>query len=340
MKKNVSLLLITVLLVSVLCGCTRPAQPRTQTALAMDTVIRVTVYGQPDDTILTRAMDLCKQYEGIYSATVEDSDVSLLNAAKGKSVSVSAVTLELLGQAQKYYELSGGLFDVTVAPVSKLWDITQDYPVVPKQKSIDKALTKVGFENLTCSFDTLSASLANGAQIDLGGIAKGAVSDHVSDYLRAQGVESAVIDLGGNVYVLGDKNGKPFTVGIAYPFAKEGELLGTVKVCDKAVVTAGIYQRYFRMDDQLYHHIFDPVTGYPAETDLYSATILCDDALQADALSTTCILLGHEKAMELIRSLEGVDAVFITSDEQVYVTPGFTEKYQPDFENEYLEVFQ
>lgn len=321
-------------------GCTRTPAPRTATDFALDTVIRVTVYDTDNDDIVTQSINLCKQYERIFSATIGDSDIGRLNAANGAPVTLTQETAELLALSGEYFALSDGLFDVTVAPITRLWDVTQDFPVIPKEKSLNNALAKVGYENLTLDEENRTASLTNGAQVDLGGIAKGYIADRITDFLKESGVPSAVIDLGGNVCVLGLKEGKPFRVGIAYPFSKDGELLGSLSVSDKAVVTSGVYQRYFRIDDQLYHHIFDPNTGYPAQTDLYSATILCDSAVRADALSTICILLGSERAIMLLQTLDDVDAVLIRSDGQVLVTSGFTQKYAPEFSYDYEELYQ
>lgn len=338
MKHKFPLLVLVILIA--LTGCTYVSTPQTKTDFAMDTVIRVSVYGENNTDILTQAIDLCKQYERIFSKTIPESDISRLNAAKGAVTELSADTVALLELAQEYCELSHEKFDITIAPISELWNVTQNYPVVPKQKQISEALKKVDLKNLTVTSSALTASLSNGAKVDLGGLAKGYTADRMADFLRQNGVESAVIDLGGNVYALGTRNGEPFRIGIAYPFAEDDGLLGSIQVSNKAVVSSGVYQRYFKMDGKLYHHIFDPNTGYPAETDLYSVTIICDNGARADALSTVCMLLGESRGMELIQSLPDVDAVFITSNNKVYVTPGFTQQYAPEFNYEYFELVQ
>ena len=136
--------------------------------------------------------------------------------------------------------------------------------------------------------------------------------------------DSAMINLGGNVLAMGSKlDGSDYNIGIQKPFDETGEPITSVKISDKSVVTSGIYQRYFKADGKIYHHILDPNTGYPCENNLYSVTILTDSSLTADALSTTCFLLGYDRGMKLINQLDNVDAVFITNDNQIHYSKNF-----------------
>lgn len=157
------------------------------------------------------------------------------------------------------------------------------------------------------------------AGIDLGAIAKGYIADQVKTYLKKQGIKHAIINLGGNVDVIGTKpDGSKYNIGIQKPFDESGEAITSVQLKDQTVVTSGIYERYFKKNGKLYHHILDPRTGYPCENNLYSVSIITDSSTKADALSTTCFLLGYEKGMELIQSMDGVEAIFITDDEKVH----------------------
>ena len=167
-----------------------------------------------------------------------------------------------------------------------------------------------------------------GAALDVGAIAKGYIADRVKEYLEDQGVRHAVIDLGGNIQTIGTKpDGSSYNIAIQRPFAKNGEAVTSVKIEDQSVVSTGIYQRYFETEDgTIYHHILDPATGAPCRNNLYSVTIITDSSLTADALSTTCFLLGYEESMNLIDQLENVDAVFITSDGALHYSSNFQKK--------------
>lgn len=159
------------------------------------------------------------------------------------------------------------------------------------------------------------------AKLDLGGIAKGFIADKMKAYLQSKKITSGIINLGGNVLTVGEKSdGSDYTVGIQKPFDESGEPICTVKVKDKSVVTSGIYERYYRVDGKLYHHILDTTTGYPVNNNLYSVTIISDSSCDGDALSTTCFALGIDKAKELINSLSGVEAIFVTDDYSIITT--------------------
>ena len=165
--------------------------------------------------------------------------------------------------------------------------------------------------------------------IDLGGIAKGYIADRMAEYLRGEGVTSAIIDLGGNLYCLGTKpGGQLFQVGIQYPYEDRQTVIGSLPAEDLSVVTSGVYERCFTVDGKLYHHILDTTTGYPVENDLLSVTIISDASVDGDALSTSCFALGMEAGMSLIENLEGVEAIFITNDFATHITSGLEGVFQ------------
>ena len=166
-----------------------------------------------------------------------------------------------------------------------------------------------------------------GMQLDLGAVAKGYIADRIKDYLLEQGVESAIIDLGGNILCVGSRpGGDPFRIGLQRPFASHSETVATVEITDKSVVSSGIYERYFEEDGVLYHHILNPETGYPYDNGLVSVTIISDESVDGDGLSTSCFALGLEKGMELINSLPDVQAVFITEDGELHFSEGFEDE--------------
>ena len=288
-----------------------------KTDFLLDTVVTVRLYDGNEDQ-LAGCMELIKKYDGYFSNTDPASDVSKINDSLGTAVSVHPETCELISIACDYGYLSNGAFDVTIGEVSSLWDFRSDDHIVPSDDDISKALSTVDYNNITVSGDEVT--LAAG-KLDLGGIAKGYISDRLRDYLISEGVTSASISLGGNVYILGTKpDGDLFTVGIQKPFSEDSTPATTIQVRDKSVVTSGVYQRYFEKDGKLYHHLLDTKTGYPIDNDLYSVTIISDDSVDGDALSTMVFSMGLKKGMDYVESTPGIDAIFIDSSGNVLET--------------------
>ena len=231
-------------------------------------------------------------------------------------------TRELLLRALSLAEETGGAFDVTVAPLVTLWGITSDAPHVPTQEEIDALLPLVGSDHV--HMDT-EVTLDQGCAVDLGGIAKGYASLQVAHILRAYGVTSAVVSLGGNVYVCGSRpDGAPWNVGIQDPAASG--YAATVALTDCFAVTSGGYQRYFVAEDgTVYQHILDPRTGRPADSDLLSVTVISDDGTAADAYSTALYVMGEQEAVSFWRAHGGFDLILITADGRLLYTPGLSD---------------
>ena len=301
-------------------GCSAP-EPLSKTEFFMDTVCTITLYDTTDESLLGKTFELCKKYEALFSRTVETSDISRINKTGDGTVEVDPETAELLKTALEYSERTGGKFDVTVGRLTSLWDFKSESPVLPAPDKIDSALQHTGYRNLFVDGNTVT--VRNGVQVDLGGIAKGYIADRCAAFLKENGVERAIINLGGNVLVLGSKDGStPWTVGIQRPFADRNEIIGSVQVSDYSVATSGIYERFFEKDGVIYHHILDPEIGYPVSNELESVTILSRSSATADALSTSAFLLGRDKALKLVESLPDTEAIFIDSAGQVTVTSG------------------
>ena len=252
---------------------------------------------------------------------LEGSDVWNLNHAQGQPVTVSEETARLLRLALDYADKSDGALDVTIAPVSSLWDFKAADPAVPAAEELKRAAAHVNWKNLRLEGRTAQL-LDKEMAVDLGAVAKGYIADRLEESLRGQGVTSALINLGGNIVVLGDKNGKAWQVGIQSPFDEEA-LAATLEVRDKTVVTSGTYERSFRKNGVLYHHILDPRTGEPVRNGLASVTILADGSMIADALSTACFVLGETKGMELIAATPEAEALFIREDGTELRSAGF-----------------
>ena len=321
-KRLTALLSASILLLS---GCSGLPRERSQTYTdtLFDTVISVQIFDSVDEDVLEGCEKLCKKYDSMFSNKIEDSEISRINSAGGNPVEVSKETIKLIKKGIYYSEMSDGVFDITIAPVSNLWDFKAETPLVPSPEAIAEAVSHVNFENIIIRDNTVKLTDPH-AGIDLGAIAKGYIADRIKDYLEEEGVRHAMINLGGNVLAMGSKlDGSDYNIGIQEPFDETGEPITSVKISDKSVVTSGIYQRYFKADGKIYHHILDPNTGYPCENNLYSVTILTDSSLTADALSTTCFLLGYDRGMKLINQLDNVDAVFITNDNQIHYSKNF-----------------
>ena len=325
-KNNIIKKLSAVLTASalLLTGCsgakssTQTDQDLTYTDMLFDTVIKIQILDPADESILDGLKKLCEKYDTMLSTTNTDSELYKLNHANGQPFTVSSETANLIQEGIHYSELSGGAFDLTIEPVSALWDFKADKPTVPSSDAIAQAVSHVDYTKVDIQDNTVTLEDPE-AGIDLGAIAKGYIADQVKTYLKKQGIKHAIINLGGNVDVIGTKpDGSKYNIGIQKPFDESGEAITSVQLKDQTVVTSGIYERYFKKNGKLYHHILDPQTGYPCENNLYSVSIITDSSTKADALSTTCFLLGYEKGMELIQSMDGVEAIFITDDEKVH----------------------
>jgi thiamine biosynthesis lipoprotein len=293
------------------------------TGFYLDTVIAITAYGTTNESVIDDCFSLISDYESLLSRTMEGSDIWNVNHSDGEPVTVSEETADLINLALKYSELSDDAFDISLAPYSILWDFQNNTGVVPSDEEIAEAGSHTGLDNLTIDGTTVTLSDPEAA-IDLGGIAKGYIADRVKDLLLSEGIESALINLGGNVLTVGSKvDGSNWKIGIRKPFSDASDLSAVVSVNDQSVVTSGTYERYFEVDGVIYHHILDPQTGYPIQNGLDSVTILSDSSADGDALSTTCFVLGLEDGMELIESLDDIEAMFITDDGELHYSSGF-----------------
>ncbi|WP_109708569.1 FAD:protein FMN transferase [Faecalicatena contorta] len=310
------IILLTVVLMFTLSACSKPPleNPIKTTGIYFDTVISVEIWGSTDETILEYCEDICAQYEQLLSRTIETSDISRINSAGGAKVQVDAKTAEVIRKGLYYSQLSEGGFDITIAPLSELWDIKNNPGNIPAQSAIDEAKSHVNYKNVVLEGNTVSLKDPEAA-IDLGAIAKGFIADELKVYLTEQGIEHALINLGGNILAVGGKtDGENFHIGIQKPFDERNTVMTSVDVNGKSVVSSGTYERYFKKDGKIYHHLLNPSTGYPFDNNLLQVTIISDLSVDGDGLSTTCFALGLEQGTALIESLDGISAIFITED--------------------------
>lgn len=322
------LLILTILVILCVTACSRNAEPVTETGFYLDTVVQITLYdtdGRDNCTQNIReCFDLINDYEHLFSTTIEGSDIWNINHADGKPVHVSDDTIRLLETALFYSDLSDGQIDLSVLPLSMLWNFgSGEEPHRPDDNDIKEAVTHIDYHTVRIEGNTVILSDPRAA-IDLGFIAKGYIADRLKEYLLAQGVKSACINLGGNLVTIGNKpDGQPYRIGIQKPFADEGEIIAAIDVTDSSVVSSGVYERYFYENDILYHHLLDTATGYPADRGIAGVTILSPSSVDADALSTTCYFLGIDAGMELIESLDNTEVLFITMDGDIICSDGF-----------------
>ncbi len=307
-----------------ICGC--DAAPAYNSALGFYLDAVITISGYADKEILEGAVALCGEYEKIFSRTVKGSDVWRINHGEGSPVRVCGDTAELLTIALEVCEKSGGALDITIAPASDLWDFKAEEPEIPDSGELSSAAELVDYTKLKLEGDMVT--LPAGMAIDLGAVAKGYIADKAAEYLKEKGVESAILNLGGNVVALGCKpDGSKWSIGIQDPEKENGRAGYSVLVADESVVTSGIYQRGFDKDGVRYHHILDRATGWPVQNGLASVTIIADSSAMADAMSTACFVLGRDMGMSFAEEM-GVQAVFIGKDGKVSCTPALEGKLE------------
>lgn len=285
-----------------------------------NTVIAIQLNDTSDETLIDDCFALADTYEHYFSRTLEGSDIYNINHANGAPVEVHDETADLIRAGIEYGNFSEGVFDISIGALTELWDIPNNDGVIPDSQAIKKATATVDYTQIDLDGNTVTLKQAD-AKLDLGGIAKGYAADAMKQYLNAHGVHEGFINLGGNVLTLGEKSdGSSYRIGIRKPFSEEGETITAVDVTDRSIVTSGRYERYFEKDGHIYHHILDPVSGYPYDNDLNAVTILSDSSMEGDALSTICFALGMEKGMELIQSMPDTDAIFIDTDNVLHDT--------------------
>lgn len=296
--------------------------PITKSSIKLNTAITITLYDSDDMSIIDACFDLCDDYEELLSRTIPTSEISKLNKAGTVPFQLSEATVDLIKIALDYAEISKGYFDITVEPLSSLWNFGTATKK-PNQEAISTAVSYVDYKNVTLKDQTLTFK-EESMGIDLGAIAKGYIADRIKDLLLEKGVKSAMINLGGNVLCVGNKpDGSPFNIGIQKPFADRQETIAIMQLSDVSIVSSGIYERYFIEDGVTYHHLLNPKTGYPFDNDLISVTIISPLSVDGDALSTSVFALGLDEGMKLIDSLKDTYAVFITKDYQLHYSDTF-----------------
>lgn len=304
---------------------------------AMSTYISLTAYGKEADRAVLDAQAKAEELERLWSTTDETSEIYALNHSGGAPVSVSGETGDLIRFALQMAEETGGALEPTIYPVLLAWGFTTEENRIPDKEELERLLQQTGYRRVLMEGDLVI--LPEDMQLDFGAVGKGFTGDILTELLKQEGVKSALLDLGGNIQVIGTKpDGTNWKIGLRNPFG-EG-YLGVVEVCDLAVVTSGNYERYFVGEDgRTYGHILDPVTGYPADSGLSSVTILAKEGKRCDALSTALFVMGYDKAKEYWQAHRDFDMILITGEGEIHLTEGIKGRFSLNREYDDWEVF-
>lgn len=357
MKLNILLIIVLIL---GLTGCGSSSAPwngYAKQSFYFDTVCEITIFGFSEgaadtgseesfdkacEEVIADTFKLMSDYENTLSRTIEGSDIDRINKAGGEAVKVSPETIEVIEKGIEFGDVSEGVFDITVGKASDLWDfhesLTDEPSELPSEEALKEASVHIDYTKVTVDKKAGTVKLEDPEMmLDLGGIAKGYIADKTAEYLRSRGVVSAIVNLGGNIEVIGGKNAgfgsgdqeqADFSLGIRDPGSETGGLLGIYPGKDLTVVTSGTYERFIEVDGVKYHHILDPETGYPVDTDVLQVSIIAGagHSVDCDGLSTACLALGTEKGIELIKNLNAdgrygdIEGIFVTEDGEIKYT--------------------
>lgn len=328
------LLCVSMLLPLSACGKEKLVE---QQIFAMDTLMDLKAYGKNAETALNDAIGVINGLNALLDPELESSKVYAINHAQGDTVVVNGQIAKMIQTAQTVSQQTDGALDLTVYPLMQAWGFIDGNYRIPDDETIEALLAKVDMSSvaLTALSDDGSylVSVPAGAALSFGAVAKGCASNYAINAMRAAGVTSGVISLGGNVQTLGTKpDGSDWNVAIQDP-NDTGDYIGYVSVGETAVITSGSYQRNFTEGGKLYHHILDPATGAPAETKLQSVTIVCSDGILADCLSTAMFVLGEADALSYWRTYGGFEMILVTTDGRVVLTEGLYGRFTPNGDN-------
>ena len=346
MKKNLKQkIIIIIMLFSIIftfSGCQEEKQEVisntkiSSSEFLLDTHVTITLYGTEDETLFPIIFGEIERLEKLLSVHIEGSDLDQIKENAGiKPIKVSEDTIKIMEKSIKYSKLTNGLFDITSGPLIDLWGIGTESEKIPSQEEIYSAVKLIDYEKIKIDKENTTVLLAEKGMIaNLGAIAKGYIADKIEEKLQDLGVKSAIINLGGNVQLIGAKpDGTLFRIGIQDPDETRGGNIGVYTGKDVTIVSSGDYERFFIKDGVRYHHILNPKTGYPVETEIKSVSIITDESFEADALSTSVLLSGWEKGIEMVENLENVEAIFINKNHEVYVTNGLNNSFEFNSDN-------
>jgi thiamine biosynthesis lipoprotein len=294
-----------------------------RTQLLMGTVVEIVAQGEQANEAIDAAFAEMARLEKLLSRHVEDSDVRRLSRSD-KGGKVATETAEVINLGLDVAQKSQGAFDLTLGELKSLWKMDTEEPVVPTQNELSNALRGIGPQALQLKTEHVTKQQPQ-LQVDLGGIAKGYIVDQAIGILQHRGITSAAVNAGGDMYLLGRKIERPWRIGIQHPRNSQ-DILTTVSVSDRAVVTSGDYERFFEIDGVRYHHIFDPKSGLPSRL-CRSVTIITENVALGDALATAIFVLGPQAGLKLLKEYPQSEALIMAADGSLHKSPGW-EKYE------------
>ena len=341
MKQKVKYLLLALVSCALLCGIVVAANRKAQeyqlsvsTSFIMDTVIEQKLYGRNSQQAAAEIERRLREYEQQYSMYLPDSQISRINEQAGKDYTeVSQQCLVLLQQAIAVSAQSNGLFDITIAPLTRLWDITAEHPRVPLPQLVEQAKQLGDYCDIL--IDGNRVMLRNpGQAIDLGAVAKGAACTIIRQVAQEYEIKTGYVSVGGNLIVLGkDPQGEDFRFAIRDPQGEASEYIATLSLTGSTMATTGAYERWFEQDGKRYHHIIDPRTGYPAESDLLSVSVISEDGMLADCMSTALFIEGKQAALQRMQE-EAYQLVIVDTDGNIYYSPSLEGNIQLNTDNQ------
>ena len=322
MKKYFISAMLSALLFLTGCSAESSPEPVQGTFFAMDTVMDFTIYGESG--LIDQSESLIASLESLVSVTDTGSELYAINQTGSGTLTGKASSL--MEQALEICRRTDGALDLSIYPIVRAWGFTTGSYQVPDEAEIQALLPLVDYRKIQYDAADGDVTLPEGMEIDLGSVAKGYAGQLVAQMLRDNGVQSALLNLGGNVQTVGAKpDGSPWQIGIKDPQGEDAMMVLSVE--DQAVVTSGGYERYFEQDGQTYWHIMDPSTGHPADSGLISVTIVGDEGVVCDGLSTALFVMGLEKAADLWAQSGDFEAVFVTASGEVYITEGLRDRF-------------
>ncbi len=331
-RASTAALIVCALLIA---GCETEGEPerRQRSLLGTQSVITIHDSHIPSgafDRYFDRVEEIQDQMS-INEERYDETEVLRINRNAGQdAVTVSDDTFFVIEEGIRWGGITEGYFDITVTPLIRLWGIGTPNERVPEETEREEAIELVDYREIELDSDNTSVYLPKeGMGIDVGGIAKGYAVDEIARMMADDGIESAIIDFGGDLYTVGTRpDGDRWRIGIQHPNGVRQQLLAVITSSDEAIVTSGPYERYFEEDGQRFHHLFDVTTGAPADNELVSVTVSGPDATGADALSTGAFVMGLARGLALIENLDDYEAIFATDDGKVYATPGLIDEVE------------
>lgn len=342
-KYMLSFLLILIIGTLSACGAKAPKvnqQAYSDQQFLMGTYVKVQIFDDGKENVLKKAFDRVKTLADKITVDDPGSELDEVNEQAGlKPVKLSNDVYPLVKRALEYSQSYEEGFDMTIGPITQLWHIGFDDARKPEQKEIDTALKLVAHNNVELNDKEQTIFLTQkGMRLDLGAIAKGYIADEVVELLKKNDVTTAVVDLGGNVFVLGNspkKGREDWNVGIQDPNKARNTVVGTVAAKNQSLVTSGVYERNLTVNGKTYHHLFNPKTGYPFDNQIAGVSIISEKSIDGDGLSTSIFSMGLKEGLEHIESLENVEAIFVTLDNKIFISSGLEGNFKINEDTDY-----